>query len=124
MVPPANQYLAPAIAIFAVLAVTFAGFGGLAATESHRNLFAAGASFWLLMLLVPWIFVSTRDWSQTTQSSVSVAHGGLAGLCVSLCFAPGAGWMALLAHLAAGAAIGFAIHWLLLIRYGTLWRDE
>lgn len=124
MAPPANRYLAPAVAIFAVLAITFAGFGGLAATESHRKLFAAGAGFWLLMLLVPWIFRSARDWSQTTQSTASAAHGGFAGLCFSLCFAPGAEWKALLAYLAAGAAIGFASHWLLLIRSGALWRDE
>ena len=122
MATPSNQYLAPAIGIFATLAIAFAGIGGQAATDSHRNLFAAGSGFWLLMLLIPWIFLSTRNWSHRTQSVLSASYGALAGLCVSLCFASGAGWVALIGHTAVGAAIGFVSYWLWLIRTGTLWR--
>ncbi len=121
---PTKSYLAPAVAIFAALAVGFAGFGGLATSEPHRNLFAAGAGFWLLMLLVPWMFVSAKGWSGSAHSAVAAAFGALTGLCVSLCFASGAGWGDLFNHTAGGAVIGFVSYWLRIIRHGASWRNS
>ena len=123
MEAPSKSYLAPSAAIFAILAVAFSGFGGLMTEERSRTLFAAGAGFWLLMLIVPWIFFSAREQSQLARSAMAAAFGALAGTCYSLCFAPGAGWLALFNHSAVGAALGFVSYWVSLIRRGTLWRD-
>lgn len=116
MVAPKNQYSAPTTVIFAALAVACAGLGGLAGTESHRNLFAAAAGFWWLMLLIPQVFMSTENGSHMKQSALSAAHGALGGLCFGLCFASAAGWKVLLDHTTVGAAIGFASYWLWLLR--------
>jgi hypothetical protein len=113
---PTKSYLAPAVVTFATLAVAFAGIGGIVAAEPDRNLFAAGAGFWLLMLLVPWTFASTKEWPRSAHSGVAAAFGALVGACVGLCFAPATGLSGLFSHTAAGAFIGFVGYWLALIR--------
>lgn len=118
-----KSYLVPAVAIFATLAVAFSGFGGLVAEERYRNLFAAGAGFWLLMLFVPWVFVSSREWPYSAHSAAAAAFGALSGICFSLCFASHGGWGVFATHTASGALIGFVSYWLALLRAGSLWRN-
>lgn len=121
---PANPYLTPAVALFAVLAIAFAGFGGLAGADDHRTLLAVGSTFWLLMLLVPIMFFSSGDSSWTKQSCVGAAYGALTGTCVSLCFAPGQGWGSLVAYAAGGGLTGYISYWTHIMRTRAFWRGH
>lgn len=114
---PLSSYLAPAVALFATLAVLCAGIGGLLGEGPHRTLLAAGSAFWLAMLFVAWIFISTRDPSRLSQSGIAAAIGALAGLCGGLCFTPERGWSGLVSATAIGAICGFVGYWLSLLRY-------
>ncbi|MDQ8030195.1 MAG: hypothetical protein REJ23_15820 [Brevundimonas sp.] len=123
MAPLKNANLTPVVMALAFLAVVCAGAGGLMSTEAHRNLFAAGSGFWLLMLLVPWIFASTDDYSHLTRSLISAAYGALAGLCFGLCLVEGERWSAVLGSAALGAVIKFTVYWAWFLRRGGLWRE-
>lgn len=116
---PLSSYLAPAVALFATLAVLCAGIGGLLGEGPHRTLLAAGSAFWLAMLFVAWIFVSTRVPSRLSQSGISAAIGALTGLCCGLCFTPERGWIGLVSATAIGAICGFVGYWLSLLRYDS-----
>lgn len=123
---PTKPYLASTITILAVLAVTFAGLGGVVTGDAHRNFFAAGSGFWLLMLIFPWLYLSAKkNWSDASHSAVAAAFGALAGACFRLCFSPGEGWGSLFSHVVIGGLIGFASYWLWVVRslLYRLYRD-
>jgi hypothetical protein len=120
---PTKPYLASTITILAVLAVAFAGLGGVVTDEAHRKFFAAGSGFWLLMLVFPWLWLSAKNWSYASHSAVAAAFGALAGVCFRLCFSPGEAWGSLFAHIMIGGLIGFASYWLWVLRSLLLYRD-
>jgi len=105
---------------FAILAVTCAGFGGLAEPGPMRTLLGAGASFWLLMLIVPMIFVSGKGWSNLTLSGLHTAWGALSGACYGLFFEHGG--FAVVQSTAVGAAVGFFGYWTTYLKTGRPWR--
>lgn len=124
MKPSSKPDLTPAISILAVLAVAFSALGGLAAEDSYRNLFAAGAGFCLLMLCVVWVFLTTQVESYVAQSGLSAAFGALAGVCYGLCFPTEPLLPALLLKAAVGAVAGYISYWGWLLRTGALWSDH
>lgn len=120
--PP--SFLAPAVVVFATLAVILAGLGGLVSEGRNRTLLAAGSAFWLAMLFVPWIFIANKGWPQGVHSGISAAFGALLGLCFGLCFASHSGLPGLLSHAGAGAFLGFVSYWLALFRTLPYWRRD
>lgn len=118
---PPPTYLALAVVAFAVLAVLFAGVGGFVSEPSARTLLAAGAAFWLAMIIVPWTFFSaTQNLSRAAGSGISAALGALVGMCYGLCFSPESDLTGLLGNTFGGAAIGCLTYWLQLVRRGPL----
>lgn len=123
MIISKNPYLAPSISSFAALAVVCAGAGGLVSAEPLSTVFVAGSGFWLLMLLVPRIFMPASVGSHLTQSALAAAYGAIVGLCFGLCFVTGEGWSGVLSIAAGGGAIGFAGYWAWFVRAGGFWRE-
>jgi len=119
---PSESHLDSAILILATLALSFSGFAGLA-EGAPRTLLIAGAGFWLLMLLVPWMFLSSRMASQSVRAAVAAAFGTLVGTCVYLGSATGEGWLGLLLYGSAGGAIGFVTDWARYLRRKFIWGD-
>lgn len=106
-----SSHIAPAIVLLAVGAVAFSGFGGLVPGEKVRTLLGAGAGFCLMMLLVPWIMLTARPWSEWAHCGMSTAYGALWGICYGLYFGAGTGWASPLVNAAAGAGLGFLSYW-------------
>ncbi|NBW08253.1 MAG: hypothetical protein EBR82_09520 [Caulobacteraceae bacterium] len=120
--PPA--FLAPAVVLLAVSAVLFAGIGGLVSGGTGQKLCAAGAGFCLMMLVVPWVFLSARRLSTGADMGMAVAFGALAGLCYGLCFGAGAGLPGLVGNVALGAGAGLVAYWGRRLRRLSNWRDD
>ena len=110
MTQPVPRFIAPAIVVFAVSAVTLAGFGGMMIGARIYALFGAGALFCLLMLLVFEMVLSGLV-SDASRYALAAGQGALTGACSSLFFFPGSGFISLLGLTAAGAAISIIIHW-------------
>ena len=119
-----SSHIAPAIVFLAVGAVAFSGAGGLVPGEKARMLLGAGAGFCLIMLLVPWIMLTARPWSEWAHCGMSTAHGALGGVCYGLYFDAGSGWASLLGSSAAGAGLGFLSFWAWRLRYPDSGRDD
>jgi hypothetical protein len=118
-----NPYLAPSVAAFIALAIVCAGAGGLVSTEASRNLFAAGSGFWLLMLLVPAMFISRSMDSHLKQSALFAAYGAIGGLCAGLCFFIDEGWSGVLTLAAGSGFLGFVGYWASYLRSVEFWRN-
>ena len=120
----APAFLAPAVVLLAASAVVFAGVGGLVSGGTGQKLCAAGAGFCLMMLFVPWIFLSAKGLSTGADMGIAVAFGALGGLCYGLCFAAGAGLTGLVGNAALGAGAGFVGYWGQRFRRLSGWRGD
>lgn len=120
----ASSHISPAIVLLAVGAVAFSGAGGLVSGEKVRMLLGAGAGFCLIMLLVTWIMLSARSWSEWAHCGLSAANGALCGLCYGLYFGVGAGWASPLVNATAGAGLGFLSFWAWRLKHPARWRDD
>lgn len=120
----APAFLAPAVVLLAASAVVFAGVGGLVSGGTGQKLCAAGAGFCLMMLFVPWIFLSTKRLSTGADMGISVAFGALGGVCYGLCFAAGSGLPGVVGNVALGAGAGFISYWGWRLRSLSSWRGD
>ncbi len=96
--------------VLAVLAVAFAGLGGMVIGDKIYPLFGAGVLFCLCMILVFNIvlggLVSTR-----AMYGLTASQGALMGACGGLFLLPGSGLLALIGLTALGAAVGVISQW-------------
>lgn len=118
----AETTIAIAVVVFILVAVVFAGLGGLVEHERERMALAACSGASLLMLFVPWVFVAAKPLSVLTNMWIATAYGAVGGLCYGLCFHEGAGFPGLLEKTAFGGVLGFASFWMSWLRYS--WRSS
>ncbi|WP_292034614.1 MULTISPECIES: hypothetical protein [unclassified Brevundimonas] len=110
MSQPIPRFIAPTVLVLAVLAVAFAGLGGMVIGDKIYPLFGAGVLFCLCMILVFNIvlggLVSTR-----AMYGLTASQGALMGACGGLFLLPGSGLLALIGLTALGAAVGVISQW-------------
>lgn len=119
MSQPIPRFIAPTVAVLALVAVSFAGFGGMAQGHKLYPLFGAGAAVCLLMALVFEIVLVTLV-SRNAMYGLAAGQGALMGACGSLFFLPGSGLMSLVAITAGGAIAGAICLWWYELRYAIL----
>lgn len=110
MSQPIPRFIAPTVAGLAVVAVSFAGFGGMAQGQKLYPLFGAGAAICLLMPLVFEIILVALV-SRNAMYGLAAGQGALMGVFGSLFFLPGSGLMPFVAITAGGAIAGAIFIW-------------
>lgn len=122
MSQPIPRFIAPTVLVLAVLAVAFAGLGGMAIGDKIYPLFGAGVLFCLCMILVFNIvlggLVSTR-----AMYGLTAGQGALMGACGGLFLLPGSGLLALIGLTALGAAVGVISQWAHEFRRSVVFGD-
>lgn len=116
MTKPVPRFIGPTVVVLAVLAVAFAGAGGMLVGERVYPLFGVGALFCLCMILVFEIILSGLV-TQRAMIGLAAGHGALMGACASLFFLPGSGLLALLCFTAGGAVVGAVSFWWYRVRH-------
>ena len=114
--------LIPAAVCVCVVAVLFAGLGGLL-DDPWRTLCGAGVLFCGLMLMVFWIIASNGQ-SLSISRRLSWVFGALLGLCYALFMAPGEGLLNLLLHIGGGAIVGRFSHLMWEVRQPEFWDGD
>jgi len=119
MTQPIPRFIGPTVVVLAVLAVTFAGLGGMAVGERVYPLFGAGALFCLGMILVFEIILNGLV-SRKAMTGLAAGQGALLGACTSLFLLPGSGFLTLVGFTAGGAVFGAVSFWWYRVRYSIL----
>nr|WP_313632736.1 hypothetical protein [Brevundimonas naejangsanensis] len=119
MTKPIPRFIGPTVVVFAVLAVAFAGLGGMLMGEKVYPLFGVGALFCLCMILVFEIILSGLV-TQRAMIGLAAGQGALMGACASLFFLPGSGLLVLLGYTSGGAVVGAVSFWWYRVRNSIL----
>lgn len=113
------RFIAPTVVVLAVLAVAFAGLGGMVVGERIYPLFGAGVLVCQGMLLVFEIVLSGLV-TRRAMFGLTTGHGGLMAACASLFFLPGSDLPTLLGSTAGGAVLGAVCFWWYEVRHSIL----
>lgn len=122
MTQPIPRFIAPTVLVLAVLAVAFAGLGGMVIGDKIYPLFGAGVLFCLGMILVFHIVLGGLV-SAKSMYGLAAGQGALMGACGGLFLLPGSGLLTLMGLTALGAAVGVISHWALELRQSIVFGE-
>jgi len=122
MTHPIPRFIAPTVLVLAVLAVAFAGLGGMVIGDKTYPLFGAGVLCCLCMILMFHIVLGGLVSAKSMYGLVA-GQSALMGACGGLFLLPGSGLLALIGLTALGAAVGVISHWARELRRSIICGD-
>lgn len=122
MIQPIPRFITPAVTVLAVMAVAFAGLGGMVIGEKLYPLFGAGVLFCLCMTLVFHIVVAGLI-SAKAMYGLTAAQGALMGVCGGLFLLPGTSLLVLIGLTALGAAVSVISYWAREFQWSIVFDD-